>query len=274
MRRSTRRCRDGARAVVWPLVLFAVAACSDGPPDADTAPVPADRNAVTLEQRPSGYTGSPAQWRGFIDCWARDVQGARPDAVPLVEAGAVVVDDVALESAIQQRQRQLGVELPRSYLDFLRAYRPRGQWSTVANATGFLAPEAIDTVARLDPEGVALAQQFPLEPDDATYFRYGIEQDSATARSRYQAGAIIVGKYGSSLYEQILLFPQVRTRDGEMEAALLGWSGTFRAPSFAELMRQLHYLDLGRAVHVPPYAQTLLRGTCADAMPLQDVWWK
>ena len=139
---------------------------------------------------------------------------------------------------------------------------------------GFLAPEAIDTVARLDPQGVALAQQFPIESDDASYFRYGIDQDSATMRASQQPGALIVGKYGHSLYEQIVLFPQVRTRDGEMEAALLGWSGTFRAPSFAELMRQLHYHDLGRADHVPPYAQTLLAGTCADAMPLQDVWWK
>lgn len=260
--------RPRARIRVWLLALLALPGCSDSPPDAGL--VSDGRPVMKLEERHSGYAGSPDQWRGFIDCWAR----APGTALVEMPSPASDAEGDALERAIRARQSALGVELPRSYLDFVRAYRPRGQWQAIATSTGFLAPEAIDTVARLDPEGVALAQQFPLEPDDATYFRYGIEQDSATARSSYQPGAIIVGKYGQSLYEQILLLPQVRTRDGEMEAALLGWSGTFRAPSFAELMRQLHYHDLGRADHVPPYAQMLLRGTCADAMPLQDVWWR
>lgn len=269
---SARADRKRASVPVWLLLL--VAGCTGTPSDPDAGPSTQGQPAVKLEQRSSGYAGSPAQWQRFIGCWTQAVRKARADAAPLVEAGTASASDDDVERALQARQRALGVQLPRSYLDFVRAYRPRGQWSTIADGTGFLAPEAIDTVARLDPEGVALAQQFPIESDDASYFRYGIDQDSATMRASQQPGALIVGKYGHSLYEQIVLFPQVRTRDGEMEAALLGWSGTFRAPSFAELMRQLHYHDLGRADHVPPYAQTLLAGTCADAMPLQDVWWK
>ena len=256
------------------LLLLFVAGCTGNPSDADGGSSMEDKPPMKLDQRSSGYAGSTEQWRRFIGCWASQVRQARADAVPLLEATADTAVDDSVERALQERQRALGVELPRSYLDFVRAYRPRAQWPTIAASTGFLAPEAIDTVARLDPDGVALALKFPIEADDASYFRYGIEQDDAVRRSSYQRDAIIVGKYGHSLYEQIVLFPQVRTRDGEMEAALLGGAGMFRAPSFAELMRQLHYLDLGRADHVPPYAQTLLRGTCADAMPLQDVWWK
>lgn len=233
---------------------------------------------MTTLQRSSGYAGTVQDWRGFLSCWRRDALQARQGREDL---GPVLVDDViadepdtSLHSRIQSRERALGVELPRSYVHFLEAARPRGTWDEVASGTGFLSADAIDTAARLDPEGVALAQAHPADADDAAYLVYGVDQDDAVSRSRYRAGAIVVGKYGDSLYEQIVLFPQVRTADGEMEAALLGWAGSYRAPSFAELMRQLSYFDLGRADHVPPYAQTALHGTCADRLPLRDVWWK
>lgn len=233
---------------------------------------------MTTSARSSGYAGTARDWREFLSCWRRDATLARQGRNDL---GPVLVDDVAadgpdtsLRSRIQSRERALGVELPRSYVHFLEAARPRGTWDEVAPGTGFLSIDAIDTVARLDPEGVALAQAHPADADDGAYLVYGVDQDDAVSRSRYRAGAIVVGKYGDSLYEQIVLFPQVRTADGEMEAALLGWAGSYRAPSFAELMRQLAYFDLGRADHVPPYLQTTLQGTCAERLPLRDVWWK
>lgn len=179
-----------------------------------------------------------------------------------------------IETQIASRERALHVELPRSYLDFVRAYRPRGNWKALKTEAGFLSIDQIDTVARLDPEGVELARKTRVNVNDAPYLVYGVQQDDATMRTAYLPDAIVVGKHGVSLYEQIVLFPQVRTRDGEMEAAALYWSGAYRAPSFAELMRQLHVLDLGREIHMPPYPQERLRGTCADRMPLRDVWWK
>lgn len=251
--------------------LLILAGCSRTPPDTPSQ----SEHAMTLDQRVSGYAGTPADWRRFLDCWSREVGQARSAGPePLVATVALAPDDGALERTIEERQRALGVALPRSYLDFIRAQRPQADWRTIAHGAGFLSLGAVDTVARLDPEGLALAQAQPLHADDGQYFVYGIDQDSATTRSRYLQDALVVGKYGDSLYEQIVLFPQVRTRDGEMEAALLGWAGTFRATSFAELMRQLHYFDLGRSDQLPPYAQDRLRGTCADAMPMREVWWK
>lgn len=233
---------------------------------------------MSTPARSSGYEGTPQHWRDFLACWQRDATQARQgrhDLGPaLIDAAPPYAPDASLPSRIQARERALGVELPRSYVHFLEAGPPQSSWEEIASGTGFLSIDAIDTVARLDPEGVALAQANPSDAEDDAYLVYGVGQDDAVSRTRYRADAIVIGKYGDSLYEQIVLFPQVRTADGEMEAALLGWAGSYRAPSFAELMRQLSYFDLGRADHVPPYAQTLLRGSCAERLPLRDVWWK
>lgn len=233
---------------------------------------------MAMPARSSGYAGTTKDWQEFLSCWRDDAGQARQgrhDLGPvLIGTAAAAGPDASLRSRIQSREGALGVQLPRSYVHYLEAARPQGSWDEIASGTGFLSVDAIDTVARLDPEGVALAQAHPSDADDLAYLVYGVGQDDSVSRSRYRADAIVVGKYGDSLYEQIVLFPQVRTADGEMEAALLGWAGSYRAPSFAELMRQLSYYDLGRADHVPPYAQAVLHGTCADRLPLRDVWWK
>ncbi|RDY67778.1 hypothetical protein DX912_07625 [Lysobacter soli] len=243
-----------------------------------TSAVPTEgRGRTTTIARDSGYAASVAQWRDFLSCWDRDASKARQgrdDMGPALIAKGQGSPDVSLSARIKARERALGVELPRSYVDFLTAAQPDASWSELSRKTGLLSIDAIDTVARLDPEGVRIAHAHPLHASDETYFVYGVDQDSVVLRSSYFADAIVVGKYGDSLYEQIVLFPQVRTSDGEMEAALLGWSGVYRAPSFAEVMRQLSYHDLGRADHVPPYAQTSLAGTCADRLPQNNVWWK
>jgi hypothetical protein len=241
---------------------------------AETTQAPA---RMTTDARDSGYAGTLVHWRDFLSCWnreARQTRQGRDDLGPALIVKDPDNPDVSLSSRIQARERALGVELPRSYVHFLAAARPEGTWPGLARSTGLLSIDAIDTVGHLDPEAARIAQAHALDTDDELYFVYGVNQDDATMRSRYLADAIVVGKYGDSLYEQIVLFPQVRTSDGEMEAALLGWAGTFRAPSFAELMRQLSYQDLGRADHVPPYAQALLVGTCADRLPQKHVWWK
>jgi hypothetical protein len=62
--------------------------------------------------------------------------------------------------------------------------------------------------------------------------------------------------------------------DGEMEAALHYHAGEFRAPSFAELMRQLSIMEISTVDHVPPYPQEILKGTCADKLPIADAWWE
>ncbi len=107
---------------------------------------------------------------------------------------------------------------------------------------------------------------------DEKYYQYGTKQDTSTGRNSYLKGALVVGKYGHSNNELILLFPNSKTKDGEMEASILSYASEFRTPSFAEMMRQISLLDTEDLL--PPYPQEKINLTCARFLPLKNVWWK
>ncbi|WP_162932625.1 SMI1/KNR4 family protein [Solimonas sp. K1W22B-7] len=175
-------------------------------------------------------------------------------------------------------ERSLGVPLPKSYKDFLLAYHPEDLSPFDVNhgdvGIGFFSIPQVDRFSELFPNLLALYEQVPIESSDTEYFTYGTEQNDVSMRTSYLRNAIVIGKHGTSNYELILLHPQVRTADGEAEAVLRYHSGQFRAPSFAELMRQLSVLHTMPVDQLPPYAQASVFNTCARSFPLENVWWE
>nr|WP_295770556.1 SMI1/KNR4 family protein [Rhodoferax sp.] len=246
---------------------------------------------MTVIERSSGYVADPAQWVDFLSCWYsvgmrrhQELLRETPDLpyLPILSKYArphteqQSVD--AVRAAIDKLEKTLGLALPKSYKDFLIAYQPPVlEPVPVPGGTtmiGMYAPSQVNRVATLVPYLAELAEKYPIEKSDKEYFIYGAKQDDVHARTRYIADAIIVGRHGDAMHDIVVLYPQVRTADGEMEAALHFHSGEFRAPSFAELMRQLSILETKKVDRVPPYPQTALKGTCADKLPLVDVWWE
>ena len=242
---------------------------------------------LPLAQRQSGYVPGLTQWNGFMSCWEKS---ARRNYAEKVKNNAAEVDlsllgvDVKQNpsekdhtEAIAKLENDLGVTLPQSYKDFLTVYRPpylrprKLPWGEAL--IGFFAPSQVGYFAKLRPDTLRIFEENPFEATDKDYFVYGAKQDGVFGRTRNLRNAILIGQHGDALHELILLYPDVKTADGEMEAAVRFHSEEYRAPSFAELMRQLSMLETSYPAHVPPYSQEVLKGTCADQIALVNVWW-
>lgn len=253
------------------LLMASLCAC-DRPPK---PPVSVATPVVPLAQRDSAYTGSPADWRTFLQCWQQANNAS-------VLAEGTLKAAPGDETAVAALERRLGVRLPKSYRDFLAVYRTRLSGVRSSDGLhyprGLYAPEAVKLLKDIDPELIRIYQQVAAQNgghvSDADYYRYGVDQDSIYGRAEYLDRAIVLGKHGSDSYEYILMYPDSATQDGEYEVALLWHAGEFRTPSFAEGMRQLYFMDTQNPDSVAPYAQTRLHGTCAEALPLRNVWWK
>lgn len=272
-------------------LLCLLAACteasSDKPPAGGAemrAPEP------VLSRRDSGYRGDVRQWSDFLSCWgdkvaARKTPGPSP-SLSLLSRYTVLAKDPAPSEAevregIRDLEARLGVALPRSYRDFLLAYRPPpyrphlGSGGVVLRV-GVYAPAQVGRLGDLDPQLVAIFST-PLigrDASDADYYRYGVDQDDAAIRSSHRENAIVVASHGLNSQDLVVLYPQERTADGEMEAAMLLHAGEFRAPSFAELMRQLAHMESTQQRQVPPYAQAQLAADCAGRLAPHAAWWR
>ncbi|MFZ6643487.1 hypothetical protein ACO0LL_27445 [Undibacterium sp. TC4M20W] len=250
-----------------------------------------NEKVLKLSDMHSGYSADPAKWEKFLRCWYEASVAAHlgmlkktPDIpfFPILNKYVVspsnrgVTEDIAL--SIRNSEKTLGVTLPKSYKDFLLAYQPpllraqKTHWGEVL--IGMYAPSQIGRVADLFPLKIEISKKYPIETEDKEYFIYGIEQDDASSLVSNLSDAIVVGKYSDQMHALIVLYPQIRSADGEMEAALYTHSGEFRAPSFAELMRQLSFMETNPGIPGPPFLQTKLKGTCADKLSMINVWWK
>jgi hypothetical protein len=246
---------------------------------------------ITLAERTSGYRGSIEAWREFLTCWYEAYRGRYQellledaDLPDLPILGKYKFEHIGQQSdqdmlkAIGGLEDSLGVNLPKSYIDFLVAYQPPViapqpvPWGT--SIRGLYSLSQVNRFSILEPELFKVAEEYAITSSDSEYFVYGMGQRYENGRTSNLKDALVVGKYGDSSYELIVLYPQVRTMDGEMEAALHYHAGEFRAPSFAELMRQLSIMEISTVDHVPPYPQEILKGTCADKLPIADAWWE
>jgi hypothetical protein len=241
-----------------------------------------------LKERLSGYSASVQDWEAFLGCWFSEASRKAPvgngQFVTLLSKFTHLSKEpqpstAQIEAGIAHLESRLGLQLPRSYKDFLRAYRPPKYRPHVTRGgselrVGIYAVEQVDRLASLEPQLIQIAKDVGVESIDAIYYVYGTEQDDVAIRTRYRQDAIVIGSHGHEIHDLIVMYPQERTHDGEMEASLIFHSGEFRAPSFAELMRQLSYMETRSMNRVPPYSQTDLAASCSKLLPQQGVWWK
>lgn len=246
-------------------------------------PIEMGSNVMKLSSRKSGYSANEENWKEFLACWHQEEVGRAANSgggsFALIDKDVEKViasaEDLARQKqAILALEARLDIKLPASYVDFVMAYLPSLSLPLKDSDVGFISTDYVAKLAEVDPEYVAIAENHFLNSSDDDYYRYGTNQDDSAGRTSYLRNAIVVGKYGGSNFELIILYPNSTTSDGEMEASLLLHSGEFRAPSFAELMRQLSYMQTNDVDSVPPYDQKRLVDSCAQKLPLVGVWWE
>jgi hypothetical protein len=222
----------------------------------------------------SCYAGSVSSWHAFLRCWAK----AEADN-PLSSAGLPLIpsppdfdtDASTIDFEISMTETRLGIKLPRSYKDFLTAMRPK-TLSKLPHGDGdrligFFSPRQID-FGRVKVN--ALIQDITDQsvstwrPED--YFVFGIELEDSLMSSENLMASIVVGKWDTAEWALVLLFPMHVTADGEYEAGFINHAGLYRAPCFAELIRQLSSGSW--------CAQNDMVGTCASLLSMKGVWWK
>lgn len=270
--------------------LFMLSGCGD---EAGPKPKADDTKTTTqLRDRHSAYAGSSGDWSAFMDCWRKtslELYSKKPEAARglrhltvlglQTSGGPPGPAETELRDGLAQLEARLKVELPKSYKDFWIAYKsqslaPQGfNPQNHSRSVGMLELHDVGLFKDLEPDYWALKQTVPIHSDDHEYFSYGVAQDSVSGRTSDYGRAILIGRYADDSTALILLHPHVRTSDGEMQASLNEHAGEFRAPSFAELMRQLSILETVDVEHVPPYSQKMLAGRCAALLPMKNVWW-
>jgi hypothetical protein len=232
---------------------------------------------VKLSQRHSGYNLDKKDWVEFLTCWKNSIPREREfdDEAFLISFPANETQNKNTKSDF----KQIKYKLPKSVLDFYEAYESMGglyRDPNISDGLGIVPPTEIQAFSTHLPDYLQIKNEAAIrwESEDRKYFKYGVEQDGDQIRTGYQNNAIVIGQYGYDDYELIVLYPDSLTQDGEMETAIFAHAYEGRTPSFAEMMRQLSFYFTQESDSIPLYSQERLKGTCADKLPLKDVWWK
>ena len=227
-----------------------------------------------LSSNHSGYQLDVKHWERFFDCWKTNYINF--EELPFGElikfSGNSEKVTPTLKSVVENEKN-----LPHSFLDFHCGYARRGgcyRNVDINDGIGFFEINEIQTFSSYNPSLVQLRNEYAVYAKDKEYYKYGVDQDFDCSRTSYYGDALVVAQYSFERSELMLLYPNSRTSDGEMEVAILGKAWEFRAPSFAEMMRQLSIYCLSEQDSLPPYKQALLQSSCADCLPLTNVWWK
>lgn len=251
------------RATPFVVIMSAVVFLACSPDKRQQAETGGEKRAITLNKRHSGYYPGKVNWGEFLDCY----QGIASNEKKFL----------TFVSAASPQKFLIERTLPNSYRDFVKHYAERGG-TFISNRDveniGLFDPEAILELKEFNPELLDIDKEWKIQSRDDKYFVYGVNQDTAEGLFTYLENALVVGKHGESVYELILLYPDSVTLDGEFEASILSHSYEFRAPSFAELLRQLTYLFEHRPELMPPYAQKNIENGCSSLIMLVDVWWE
>lgn len=222
----------------------------------------------------SGYKLNAFHWKIFIECWLNKYNNMSGQNVSLL--GFMSENSAGIHQYHRALvENNLGLKIPESLDHFYEAYTTlNGKFISVADSEsiGFYFPSELKLLIDFNSDVSNVDDEWAIESPDEKYYQYGIEQDTSTGRNSYLKGALVIGKYGGSSDELILLYPNSKTKDGEMEASILSYASEFRAPSFAEMMRQVSLM--GAEDLLPPYSQEKVDLTCARYLPLENVWWE
>lgn len=201
--------------------------------------------STRLVEMESGYDVSSTNWEAFLNCWhekeARLLESSEQESSQIVRFARAVPKGASREAINEQLAKTTRFNLPPSYIDFLSTYSALEGTFIEPDKTGepgFFGRENVKQLREYDPDLGVVDEQWAIESDDDHYYRYGIGQDTSSGRNSYLPQSLVVGRFGTSNYEVMLLYPDSLTKDGEMEAAILSHSCEFRAPAFAELVRQ------------------------------------
>ena len=235
---------------------------------------------ISLSKLSSGYELSSENWKAFLRCW---------DSKQTNELYAKDDQRVVFQFDFEKRskksqaydkelvEKNLGIKLPPSLNDFYSAfYDLKGVFIKhgAESSVGIFSPLEVMPLKEYSLELIDIEREWAVDSPDNEYYVYGIEQDPLPGRFSYFSESLVIGKVGFSSYELILMYPTSKTIDGEMEFAILSHAYEFRAPSFAEMMKQISFLYTKDKDTMPPYAQSELKGSCADLLPLENIWWK
>lgn len=221
----------------------------------------------------SAYAATIDDWCRFLSCWHRDCLRLRNPERSLIKRSPTPPSSAHIErrrAEIATNEARLGVALPRSYVDFLVSYVPT---LLAFDDRDFVHVSAVERLASVHPDLAYALQEADCNAPDEEYLVYGTEQRDTT-RSRHAETSLVVGMHDDAPSYMIVLHPEVLTIDGEMEAEVFFHAGTWRAPSFAEVMRFLYWYSVRSPPHSPAVSQDMMRGTCADLLPMRNVWWK
>ncbi|MBF7073954.1 hypothetical protein ISG33_11140 [Glaciecola sp. MH2013] len=229
--------------------------------------------SVKLSQLHSGYKLQPKDWEVFLQCWQeKRLHQLDQGNADFLRFGNETVKHKSIEFPNLQ-----DIPLPKSFLDFHESYQRLGgayRETSIADGIGMFAPSEVQLLSSYLLEYLESNNEFSFESDDESYYKYGVEQDTAQQRTSYKQNAIVVGQYGWDDYELIVLYPDSKTQDGEMETAIFGLASDARTPSFVEMMKQLAVFFLSAPDSMPLYPQPTVAKSCAGKLTLVNVWWK
>jgi hypothetical protein len=237
---------------------------------------------VSVDKMKSGYQTNDSGMERFVACWhmaARKLLDERSGEVHKDDFLSFVTnfdegERISLND-VETANKRLGVMLPASYLDFLSEIRQNRKDVEVARTQELpviYSLEMIDYFPVLKKEQYLIWSKTGFMSGVDLSNAYGVDQEDFLPDGDYLRKLIVIGEMYSP--EIILLNPNIITEDGEMEALYLHLTGVIRMPSFAELMRQLSYMETMRPGTMPPYSQERLEYSCAAELKLNDIWWR
>lgn len=218
----------------------------------------------------SGYRGDPRLWRTFLECWNTETL-AKLDALRPPSKIQQKISELesqllppAKEKQIEEAERHLSVQLPRSLKDFWRVSGGLLVLNLDAEDGKVFGPGEVAWLPEVAPN---LINDEPIVAsiEDEEYFDYSRTQDPANIREKYVKDLLVVSEVVDA--GLLALNPKVRTKDGEWEAWFFGWElpGAMRFRSFAHLMRYIYLRASDKVDFDGFYTEKQYRGTCADS---------
>ncbi len=208
-----------------------------------------------LSQMGSGYSGSTADWREFLACWARTMDQpftSRP-----------MPDSITIIKGVEG-------ELPPSYRHFVEATGGAG-WLLPGDSGGDEQLYPINRVGlfkTVDPVtwGAWNDNRMGVKVPDKVYYDYSRQQNEGLFREEYLDSLVSVGDLWHGIV--LVLNPMEKTLDGEWEAWYLSTKlpGALRFKSFAELMQMLYFSDINPMKDLLSYSDAELAQSCAGKL--------
>ncbi len=185
-------------------------------------------------------------WKIFIQGWSKQISthdfGHLAEYTRTFDPVHGYGSPGASEEILKTAEARLGVVLPPTYREFLKATNGLKQPFEQMAATGgdFCQAEEIDWFRVGYSDWIEIWSENSWEVSDEDYLAYGHAQNCGNFRPEYLKTALALSQDGDAgIY---LLIPEVHDKAGEWEAwHLASWiPGANRYQSFEEMMRERH----------------------------------